>query len=140
MEKFRIIATTADVGLEVKGEDEANFFKNALRGLHMLLFETPEEHLPAADEPAHFPIGITGDSIENVLVKFLEEILFITYHHQVNVVELNIKKLSNRELFGQVIGIKSPHPALVEVKSVTYHNLKIVRRPGKVSAKVIFDI
>lgn len=140
MGPFRIVSTTADIGIQLEAESEGEFFKNALLGLHGLLFESSRVHLPDGGEENRFPIDLKGDSTENLLVKFLEEILFITYNKRVQVVDVHIKKLSSQELSAELIGIESPRPPSLEIKSVTYHNLRIERREGHLSCRIIFDI
>ncbi len=140
MKKFLIISTTADVGLKIKGQGQGDFYKHALLGMNALLFDSGNIKIPRPANPQPYPINFKGDSLENLLVKLLNEILFITYTKQQQVVDMQIRKNSNQLLQADLLLIDPLYPPLLEIKSATYHNLRIENRGGILSGTVIFDI
>ena len=140
MEKFRIISTTADVGIQIQAKDRHDFFKHALIGINALLFGSKKMVMPRPAKPEYYPLNLEGDSIENLLVKLLHEILFITYNRQQQVMDMRIKKISALNFTADLLLIDAISPPLLEIKSVTYHNLRIEKKGEIFSCKVIFDI
>ncbi len=140
MERFVIISTTADVGLKIKGQNQRDFYKSALLGLNALLFDTANIKIPGPANPHRYPINFIGDSLENLLVKLLDEILFITYTKKKQVMDMQIKKNSHQLLQADLLLIDPICPPLLEIKSTTYHNLRIENKEGMLSGTIIFDI
>jgi SHS2 domain-containing protein len=137
MKKFETFATTADIGIRFRGHDFAELYENAVAGLNVLLFGKKGELL-ADSESCHF--SFRGDSVENVLVNLLAEVLSLAYQKKQRVVAMACSHADSCFLaadlrLAEIIG----EPEL-DIKAVTYHNLSVVEKDGIKKAAMVFDI
>lgn len=137
MKKFKELSTTADTGLEVYGKDFAQLLTNSLAGLNQILFGKNTVSGPTSSS---YNYRFKGDSFENVVVNFLSEILFIVYTKDKMAIELRFTKVSDKYLDTDILLTDIPAIPALEIKSVTYHNLKILEKNGIKSLQIIFDI
>jgi len=90
-------------------------------------------------------IELTSDSIENLLVDWLSELLFLNsaYNLVFGDFKVRIDEGKNRvSLHGEAIGEKysrEKHGYGTEIKAVTYHMLKVKKEPP-CEVQVLFDI
>ena len=138
-QKFKIISTTADVGLTIFGKGLGEFYSNAWQGLNSLLFGDTEP-CSGAHEPEKYCYRYHGDSRENVLNHFLSEILFLLYTRRKVTMGLDIKGAGEALLEADLLLKVMEKDPEIEIKSVTYHNLHIKDEDGFLSATVIFDV
>jgi SHS2 domain-containing protein len=137
MRNYEIFATTADTGIRFKGRDFCGLYENALRGLNFLLFGSHHRQT-RGDESALFIYR--GDGPENVLVNFLAEILFLVYQKKKQVVALDFIHADGCRLEAGLRLVPCLSIPKVDIKSVTYHNLRVVEQHGMKSAAIVFDI
>jgi SHS2 domain-containing protein len=82
--------------------------------------------------------SITFNDLEQALVSFLEELLFITDTEYIAFDEFDIKVSSNNidvNAFGTEILTISK-----EIKAVTYHNLAVLRAQSGLCVRIVFDV
>jgi SHS2 domain-containing protein len=137
MGKFEIFSTTADVGIRVSGRDLEDLFKSAVSGLNRLLFD---KKFPPTIGPTSYHFEYLGDSAENILVNLLSEILFQVQVHGKITADIRIIGAGENRLSADLLLVDSDLELEVDIKSVTYHNLKIIEKKGIKYAEVIFDI
>ncbi len=137
MRNYEIFATTADTGIRFKGRDFYSLYENALRGLNLLLFCSRRRKL-RGDESSRF--SYRGDGPESVLVNFLAEVLSLAYQKKRQVVALDFVHADGRRLDVRLQLAPCRSMPRVDIKSVTYHNLRVVDRDGMKSAAIVFDI
>ncbi len=137
MGNYEVFATTADTGIRFKGRGFRALYQNALAGLNLLLFGPRRRKLPG-DESAHF--SYCGDGPENVLVNFLAEILSLAYQKKKQVVALNFVHADGCRLEARLRLAPCRSAPRVDIKSVTYHNLRVREHNGVKSAAVVFDV
>ncbi len=144
--KFEVINHTADIGLKVFGKNICHLLENAAYGMYSLLCDIKKirnKHL--------FKITfLEKNDFELVLVTFLNRLLYHTstkfFLFKKFIVKIN--HLSNKKDFVKVIAecygekyCSKKHGPLMEIKAVTYHNLKIVKKnKNNFSGTVFFDI
>jgi SHS2 domain-containing protein len=141
MKEFEIIDHTADIGIVAYGKTKREVFINAAKGM----FEIIAEENRDLKENFYAKIKLEAKSLEDLLIAWLNELLYIS---EVKLVILNkfiIKELSNGQIKAEVGGTKINHLSIRikrEVKAVTYHRLEIKKdeESGLWSAQVIFDI
>lgn len=138
MTQYKTIEHTADIGIEVQGPDLPGLFINAARGLVDFIVDVRE-----VGEKQTRKISLDAGIREELLVKWLEEILYLFEVKDLIVVDFDIKKLENKKLEADVTCIpfspkiqKPKH----QIKAVTYHNLTIREERDRFSATIIFDI
>jgi SHS2 domain-containing protein len=137
MKKYETFATTADVGIRFCGYDFADLYENAVRGLNVLLFGRSQK-LPAASASCHF--SFRGDSVENVLVNLLAEVLSLAYQKKQRVVAMACSHADGCFLAADLRLAEIKGEPGLDIKAVTYHNLRVVEKDGVKKAAMVFDI
>lgn len=139
MSDFEVISTTADVGIRFRGNSYHGFFENAAKGLNLLYFDTD---LPsAAQTPATvYSFIYHGDSIENVLVNFLAEAVYLVQIRELALTGILLQDAGDTFIDVQFLTHPLHCKPDIEIKSVTYHNLEVKRIGDTLSTVVIFDI
>ena len=140
MKQFETFSTTADVGIRIQGKGYENFFKNAVKGINLLLFDNKTFAAPGAG-PEDYPFEYKGDGAENLLVNFLSEIVFLVQSRNKITRDIEIKEINENYIKADLLLVPGFIEPDLEIKSVTYHNLKIIDAPGSMkSAEVVFDV
>jgi len=137
---YEIFYTTADIGLKIKGKSLNQLFKNAAEGFSSMLGKIKDVNSKNTEEKK---INLCSESLEGLIVKFLNEILYIFEVKNKILVKCKVQELNNNCIKGKIefaefsnSEIEYNHP----VKAVTYHNLKIKKTNGFYSAKIVMDI
>ena len=139
MEKpFEIIDHTADIGIIAYGADIQHLFSNAAIGLFSLITE-----VDSIKENVQREIGLSSQDRENLLVEWLNEVLYIFDVERIVFKRFEFDKLNGSELkvscFGDKINL-SKQKIKREVKAATYHMLAINKEDNGYKAQIIFDI
>jgi len=138
MEKeFEILNHTADVGIIAYGGDMKEAFANAARGLFSLITE-----LDDIEEVVHRDIELTAPDQESLLVKWLNELIYLFDTENIIFKRFDITQLSQTRLKARSYGHEvdnSKHTLKTGVKAATYHMLKIEKNDGS-KVQVLFDI
>ncbi|HLA48361.1 MAG: hypothetical protein A2Z59_07795 [Nitrospinae bacterium RIFCSPLOWO2_02_39_17] len=138
IKKFEEIDATADLGIIAYGEDLRNLFSNAVEGLMSLMADTK-----SINESEFISINITAKDKEGLLVKWLNEIIYIKDTKGFLGKRFNINYLTENDLKADIYGeIYNPekHELLSGVKAATYHNLKVEKVGDLWQVKIIFDV
>lgn len=136
MRKFEILEHKADLKIKVFGKTKKELFENALVGM----FESARYEALASEKEVKRKIKISSLDLPSLLVDFLSEVLFFCETKQEVYNKIKIKKISEKEIEGILIGKKLKRMG-VHIKAVTYHDLKVVqKKDGTFEATVLFDI
>ena len=139
MKECETFSTTADVGIRIRGRTYKDFFKNAIKGLNLLIFDN-ESSSQIYNSPIIYPFDFKGDGLENVLVNFLSEVIFLLYSRNRMTVDINFEEVSKNHLKADLVTFDFNLEPGIEIKSVTYHNFKVIEEKGIKYAEIIFDI
>ncbi len=141
MGKFGFIEHTADVAIEVEGSSLEDLFLAAYRGW----FEITLNHC-TVDKIHRRKLSLTSGSPEELLVDFLSEInFFLTGEYWVcgDVTELQINRNEGQWKLKAVLQGEpfrpETHEIQVEIKAVTFHQLKIEKYDNKFRTLIVFD-
>ena len=138
MEKdFEIINHTADVGIVAYGADMSLAFANAARALFSLITD-----LDDVVEVLHRDVELTAPDEEGLLVKWLNELIYLFDTENILFKRFDIIQLNNTQLKARSYGEKadkSKHKLKTGVKAATYHMLKVNKGDG-CQVQVLFDI
>lgn len=137
MKNYETFATTADVGIRFRGHDFAELYENAVAGLNHLLFGKKSAR-KIGGEPAHF--SFRGDSVEHVLVNLLAHILLLAYQKKQRATSMFCTHADGFFLSVDLLLAEIKGEALIDIKAVTYHKLRMVEKNGIKTASVVFDI
>ncbi|HDK26426.1 MAG TPA: archease [Candidatus Atribacteria bacterium] len=134
---YEYIEHTADLGFRVYGETLKELFESAIEAVMESMVERK-----GSSEKKEMEYSDIADTYEDLLVDLLSEIIFqVEVENKVFVdwnVEINDKRIDAQLVYEEF----DPriHNLKLEIKSVTYHNLKI-RKEGKYYiAEIVCDI
>jgi len=126
------------MGLEVWGPDLSEVFRLAALGLTSIIVD------PASvGDRERRTVSVKGSDIENLLVRWLSEILYLYDGEKFLVSDIEIRSVNDTALEAVLKGEKAGtghHQFRVDVKAVTYHQLKVVREKDIWTARVFLDI
>lgn len=135
---FEIFSTTADAGLEIWSHDLKGLFIQA--GLALSSLMTDLKHINVEQS---FSVSVRADTIEELLVNWLNEIIYLTDVKDVFIKEFNIQMITHQEIKAELGGEAidpNKHFLLSEVKAATYHNLLVTEKNGCYCATIIVDL
>ncbi len=139
MKPFEYIEHTADAGMLVRGDSLHSLFTNAAQGLFEMIAV-----VDSIDETSAIDIQLESESVEMLLVTWLDELVFKHETEEMFFKRVKISTINPTELVAKVYGEPtdfSKHIVYTEVKAVTYHQLYAVQNTdGDWEAQVIFDL
>lgn len=123
MDRYRLIEHTADMGIEVEAETLSALFIQAALALRKLVFDQTRSAVVQ-----HKTISIRGEDREELLVNWLNEILYQVEVHRFYPECFRIDLQNDRQLKATLGGsdfLINGDIVQREVKSVTYHQLEL---------------
>ena len=135
---YEILDHTADACIRVYGKSYDELFENAARAMMELI--TVREKINPSQE---IEIEVRGETIEQLLVHWLQEILFLHEVKKMVFKDFRLNLISETHAKGKVIGEKidiDKHELSFDIKAVTYHNLKIEPINDKLKVDIVFDV
>jgi len=133
--KYKLLEHTADALVEAHGKDLGVLFSNAAYAMFDLMTD-----LSKVKPKGESKVTLEADSREQLLVDFLQELLFLHETEGVVLSKFDVKT-DGRKLDALVWGEKfdeKRHTKHAVVKAVTYHMLKFDDEKGTVT--VLFDV
>jgi SHS2 domain-containing protein len=138
-QNYTIIDHTADLGLRIRGETLERLFENAAQAMLNVMGK-----VQALQPTETVPIRLDGRDLEDLLVRWLGEVLYLFQGEKKVTVHAQILSLSPEHLeanLDTIPYVPEKHEILCEIKAVTYHQVEISRNDdGLWEANVIFDI
>ena len=138
MERYRVFNHTADLGLEVYGKDEKELFSNAAFAIFDLTVDLYDVNALEVRM-----ITVRGSDREDLLVNYLREILYMLNGEGMLLKDFSILEIDSHYLVGEVKGEPfnpDRHSIKMEIKAVTYHQVKVEKNKEGWKARVIFDV
>ena len=136
---YEYLEHTADMGMVVSGKNLSELLTHAAQGL----FETIAV-VETVDEIVCIQIHLTAESVEELFVAWLDELIFRHETEETFFKRAEIRQCSETEMAATVYGERAnfdKHEVYTEIKSVTYHQLQVVqKRDRSWFAQVIFDL
>ena len=136
--RYKTFNHTADLGIEVYGEDQKQLFVNAGLALFDLITD-----IDKVEEKTSLSLTAEGINLEDLMVSWLRELLYL---HQVKGYlfrDFVIHEISDELLKATVKGEKFDsrrHELIREIKAATYHQIKVVCEKGIWISRIVFDI
>lgn len=131
--KYHFIDHTADIGIRIVSDDVKSLFEDAALALVDIM------GAGSAQGGKSERITVEGLDQVDVLVRWLQEILYRIEVEDLRISHLEILELNPNGLTAIVAGTNSPTELLEEIKAVTYHNLEIREVDNHVETTIIFD-
>jgi len=136
---FHILEHPADIGISARGDDYAEAYANAARGLFSLIVNQN-----SVEERSIKEVHIEGDDREHLLVRWLSELLYLYDGEKFVISEVEVQcptpTVLRAMLKGETLDANRHSPKL-DVKAITYHQLEITeQQDGTVEIQFIVDI
>jgi SHS2 domain-containing protein len=133
---FRFLEHTADVQVECRAQSFEELLETAAGALYALALKEVR-----AQTDAERVIDIPGNGHEDVLVRWLQELIFHLDTDRFVATSFAFETKDNRMLWARLRGyVCAPEDRAVEVKSATYHELDVRRTDDGFVARVILDL
>jgi len=134
--RFETIEHTADVGIVVYGRTPEELYENAAYGMFSLISDTSD-----IKEIFRISVSIDAHDREELLITFLNELLYYYSTKKIFFKRFEILTLSETHLDANVSGAEiSEHEILRDIKSATYHGIRIDKSVPGYKVKIIFDV
>jgi SHS2 domain-containing protein len=134
--KYQILEHTADVRAQVFGKTKEELFSNAMKGMT----EISQPKIKDDKQIIKNRIMVNSIDLDNLLVDFLSEILYLSQVNKRTYNNIKFLKFSDKGLEGELIGNEVEFFG-EDIKAVTYHGLKIEKnKNGLYQVTVLFDI
>jgi len=133
---FRFLEHTADVQAECTGDTFEQVLESAAQALYAVALTAARDE---RDVECH--VAVTGQSHEEILVRWLQELIFLLDTNGFVATHFAFVDLGNDTLKATVQGYTcGAEERAEEVKSATYHELDVTEGEGGCLARVIFDL
>jgi len=134
---FDIVEHTSDIGIIAYGTDIGRAFINAARALFSIITD------PAGIwETDYRDIEVTAEDREDLLVEWLNELIYLFDAEQMLFSKFVITYLTDTQMVARCYGEKidtARHALKTGVKAATYHMLKI-EKDDVFRVQVLFDV
>jgi SHS2 domain-containing protein len=133
--KYEFIEHTADIGIKAYGDTLEESFANAALGMFNVMTEVSK-----VEPVGEYDVKVESDNLEDLLVDWLGELLFLHETQDVLLSEFEVK-IEDLSLTAKVRGEtldRKKHELKDDVKAITYHMLEVNKEGGYL--KVLLDI
>src|SRR3989338_3381766 len=138
MKRYEQFPHTADIGVRVFGRDLKELFENAAFAMFDLIADLEGLKSPITEE-----FSLNAENHEELLVAWLDELLYNFYTKQIIFSEFKVEELTETRIkakaFGRPVGANR-NRLKTEIKAATYHNLKIEKSESGCVVEIIFDV
>jgi len=111
-------------------------FKDSVKGFLILVGKVSREKT----NPKKKKLEIKGQSTEEILVSFLNELIFLFYFKSLYPEKIKSIKIQGKKLFSEILFSKIKNFSNIhEIKSATFYNLK-VEKNHLFRATIFFDV
>ena len=138
MKRYEQFPHTADIGIRAFGKDLKELFENAAFGMFDVIADL--EGIKTSTEEF---IEAKGETAEELLVAWLDELLYRFCTKEVIYSKFAIEELTDDKIRARVFGrpiAANRNRLKVEIKAVTYSGLKIKKTDKGYQVEIIFDV
>lgn len=135
---YRLVDHTADLGLEVCGQDPAALFLNAAFAMFDQIWEGPK-----LKPQKRMPLSVEGADRPDLMINWLRELLFLFNGQNLLLDTLKIETITPTALTAGLTLFPfdaKQHRLKTEIKAVTYHQVEVVRIKNGWRTRIIFDL
>jgi len=130
---YTLIDHTADIGMRVSAPTVTALFEEAAYALVDIM------RARTGKDDVHLRIETQGIDRVDLLVRWLQEVLYLVEVKGFRIKELHIQKLLDTEIQAAAKGAYSGRLLEKEIKAVTYHNLQIQEVDNAFVTTIILD-
>ena len=128
------IEHTADNALHIQAEDLAGLLRNAASGMLGIMGLSHDK--VGVDKRK---IEVKGIDREDLLVAWLEELLYLIEQHSIGIGKMDIQVVEDTIAVALIEEIPGMVPSK-EIKALTYHGLEILESEGGLEVTIVFDV
>ena len=135
---YKIFDHTADVGIEIYGEDLHQLFINAGHALFDLITD-----IHTIEATTSLSVTVEGTDQEDLMVRWLSELLYLHQLKGYLLSDFTLHELGEKILRATVKGEhyeSRRHEVLREIKAVTYHQLMVAQEKDRWVARIVLDV
>ncbi len=135
---YQLFDHTSDLGVQVRAEDLKSLFKNAALAMTDLMTD-----IKTVRNQSDRIVEVEAENIELLLREWLGELLFTFHTTGFLVSDVDVLDMSDKHVKAKIFGEqyqKKRHVLQREIKSVTYHQLKVIVEEHEATARFILDI
>jgi SHS2 domain-containing protein len=138
---FHYIDHLADMIVEAYGKTMEEAFERSALGLVNIMFDL--DHITINQ---NISLDVQGYDMQNLLYNWLEKVLLLILIDNAVAADFDVKITNNPNtltLFGTARGERinlEKHDFKLEVKGITYHDMKITQEEGGVTVRYLVDI
>jgi len=143
---FEMLPHTADIKIRVYGKTLEEFFCNAVMGMFQAIgpkisgCKTENERVICENLPERRHVQVESPDVEALLVDFLSEALYLSDINDEAYLWATMNSISETAVDAVLHGIKVEGFEVVEIKAVTYHEMKVEKIGGVWQTSIVFDI
>ena len=138
MKRYEQFPHTADIGVHVYGGTLKELFSNAAFSMFDIIAD-----LEGLKEPVSMDIKLTAPNSDELLVAWLDELLYNFYTKSIIFARFEIEELSDTaikaKVFGRSVG-DNRNRLKTEIKAITYSGLAIKKSKEGFQVDIIFDV
>ena len=138
MKRYEQFPHTADIGVRVFGKDPEELFVNAAFAMFDIIAD-----LEGLKGDIVKDFKVQADNQEELLVAWLDELLYNFYTKQIIFYKFEVKEISPTSLSARAYGrpVSANRNRLkTEIKAATYSDLKITKTGEAYQVEIIFDV
>lgn len=128
------IEHTADNALHIQAEDMPGLLRNAASGM-LGIMGLSQDGVGVNKRR----IEVKGIDREDLLVAWLEEILYLIEQHNIRIGRMEIQVAGDTNAIAVIEEIPGMVPSK-EIKAVTYHGLEILESEAGLEVTIVFDV
>jgi SHS2 domain-containing protein len=129
-----LLEHTADLGVRAGGATLEELFEQATLGLAEVL----GAWRPGAGEDA--PVAVEAADLGGLLVDWLNEVVYLQEVQGASLAAVRVDQVADGRASGSLALRPEPPSGGTYVKAVTYHQLRVERRPGGWLAEFYLDV
>jgi SHS2 domain-containing protein len=136
--KYTLLNHTADLGIKIRGSDLKDLYEAAARAMIHLTIKGESQR-----DSHTLKISLSADDLEDLMVRWLGEILYLFEAEHIVVTAVNIESISSTHLEASLETVPFEpqiHEILTELKAITYHQIKVASKGHHWEARVIIDV
>lgn len=138
MKRYEQFPHTADIGVRAYGSDLKELFENAAFAMFDILAD-----IEGLKTPVTQGFELTAPNNEELLVTWLDELLYNFYTKSIIFSEFKVAELKDGHLkakaFGRPVG-DNRNRLKTEIKAATYSDLKINKTADGYEVSIVFDV
>jgi SHS2 domain-containing protein len=142
---YKPVEHTSDIGIKVWGSSVKELFEEAAKGMIAQMYEPV-----SVQEKDIFKLKLEAESIEELLLQWLKEILFLIEsdgylfcRFQIEKDNFALRNAKTAQIYASLHGEKKDstrHDICIEIKAVTRHGLYVKKNGPWWEGNILFDV